>query len=129
MLLASFRESNRIELFFRREAGLSATPPQGLSALPFFERGAPCSCSSLPLSSSLPPSLAASWQLSGAATARLVLMNACARSAPDNSSVAGGAASYRFPLLLLHRSSKLFCCGESPTEYVIDESIEYNSKL
>jgi hypothetical protein len=54
MLLASFRESSRIELLFRRETGPSAYPPQGLSALLFFERGAPCSCSSLPLSSSLP---------------------------------------------------------------------------
>ena len=36
VLLASFRESSRIELLFRREAGHSATPPQGLSALLFF---------------------------------------------------------------------------------------------
>ena len=35
MLLASFRESNHIELLYRREAGLSAYPSQGLSALLF----------------------------------------------------------------------------------------------
>ena len=38
MLLASFRESNFIELLFRREAGHSAYPLQGLSALLFRER-------------------------------------------------------------------------------------------
>jgi hypothetical protein len=99
MLLASFRKNSRIELLFRREAGHSATPPQGLSALLFFERGAPCSCSSLPLLLSSLPLPAALWQLSGATVARHTSMHACARSAPDNISVAGGAASYRFPLL------------------------------
>ena len=99
MLLAFFRESNRLKLLFRREAGNSATPPQGLSALPFFERGVSCSCSSLPLLLSSLPSPAVSWQLSGAVTARHALISACACTVPDNISVAGGAASYRFPLL------------------------------
>ena len=36
MLLASFRKNSRIELFSRREAGLSTYRPQGLSALLFF---------------------------------------------------------------------------------------------
>jgi hypothetical protein len=40
-----------------------------------------------------------SWQLSGAVATRLASMHACARTAPDNILVAGGAASYRFPLL------------------------------
>jgi hypothetical protein len=40
-----------------------------------------------------------SWQLSGAVTTRPALINACACTVPDNISVAGGAASYRFPLL------------------------------
>jgi hypothetical protein len=40
-----------------------------------------------------------SWQLSGAVTARHALISACACTVPDNISVAGGAASYRFPLL------------------------------
>jgi hypothetical protein len=35
-LLASLRESSRRELLFHREAGLSAYPPPGLLALPFF---------------------------------------------------------------------------------------------
>jgi len=35
MLLASFRESSRSDLLFRREAGLSAHPSKGLSALLF----------------------------------------------------------------------------------------------
>ena len=111
MLLAFFRESNRLKLLFRREAGNSATPPQGLSALHFFERGVSCSCSSLPLLLSSLPSPAVSWQLSGAVTARHALISAgavtarhalisaCACTVPDNISVAGGAASYRFPLL------------------------------
>ena len=36
MLLASTRKNSRKNLLFRREAGHSAYPPQGLSALLFF---------------------------------------------------------------------------------------------